>query len=216
MDSSQHLIKEPRQHAHYPCVECHGIDGNPPITDQYDKQSPNLAGQNAEYLERQLLSFKSGLRYTAEMDGVLQDYSAIEINQMAQYFATQSLVIVVNLDPTIDTLIHSRGEDIAWAASGKMLYQQGDAKKGIEACQSCHGSYGEGLEKTSYPTLTAQHARYIRMTLTAYRQGDRTTDSAIGSPMQTISERLSDTDIRNLAAYIQRLRLPQSGSAREE
>lgn len=203
--SYQHLVTGIREHAHYSCVECHGLDGHSPITDMYDKQSPILAGQHFEYLKRQLQAFKSGLRKTAEMNGVLQDYSQEEIEQIARYFSLQSLQINDKLDPTIDTLTHSLSEDFVWAADGRRIFHQGDVSRGIEACQTCHGRHGEGNDKLGSPALTAQHARYTRMTLHAYKNGERSTDNDLNSVMQNISKALNETDIRNLAAYIQGL-----------
>ncbi|HEB28314.1 MAG TPA: c-type cytochrome [Porticoccus sp.] len=202
-ESDRKLITEIREHGHYPCAECHGIDGNPPITDQFDKQSPSLASQHSSYLERQLQAFKSGQRKAAEMDGMLQDYTLAEINQMAKYFSSQPLRVNPDLDPTIDTLVHTKTEDMEWVARGKVLYQQGDAIRGIEACSSCHGLSGKGNEEIHSPLLSAQHARYIRMTLQAYRQGARVTDTMMDGSMQKISKKLNDEDIRNVAAYLQ-------------
>ncbi|MCL1125898.1 c-type cytochrome [Shewanella surugensis] len=200
------LITQTREHAHYACAECHAIDGNPPITNQYHKQSPTLAGQNTDYLQRQLLAFKSGARQTDEMKAVMMDYSPSEIHQIATYFSMQTLQINKNIDPTIDTLIHSRHVDAIWASKGEKLYQEGDEKRDIAPCKSCHGSYGEGSPQKNAPQLTAQHARYIRMTLQHYQQGKRTTDKSMGSPMQMITKKLSDNEIRELAAYIQRMK----------
>ncbi|WP_299490067.1 c-type cytochrome [uncultured Shewanella sp.] len=197
------LITQVREHAHYSCAECHAIDGNPPITDQYNKQSPTLAGQDMDYLIRQLLAFKAGERQTDEMKGIMQDYSRSEIKKIAQYFSKQPLKIASNLNPTIDTLIHTQKEDAIWVEKGKKLYQEGDIKRNIASCQSCHGIKGEGNKIKHAPQLTAQHARYVRMALHEYQQGKRTTDKAFGSPMQLITKKLSNDDIKELAAYIQ-------------
>lgn len=197
------LITQTREHAHYSCAECHAIDGNPPITDKYKKQSPRLAGQNVNYLIRQLLAFQAGERHTDEMKGIMQDYSHSEIAQIARYFSEQTLKVASNFNPTIDTLIHTRKEDAMWAEKGKKLYQEGDTTRNIASCQSCHGATGEGNAIKHAPLLTAQHARYIRMALHEYQQGKRTTDQAFGSPMQLITKKLSQSDIQELAAYIQ-------------
>lgn len=201
------LITQVREHGHYPCAECHAIDGNPPITDQYNKQSPTLAGQDVNYLIRQLLAFKANERQADEMKGILQDYSHDEITQIAQYFSEQPLKIDPNLNPTIDTLVHSKDEDAIWVVKGKKLYQEGDVSRDIASCQSCHGVNGEGNATKHAPQLTAQHARYTRMALYEYQQGQRTTDHAFGSPMQSVSKKLSENDINELAAYIQSMTL---------
>ncbi|AGH47698.1 c-type cytochrome [Paraglaciecola psychrophila] len=83
------MITSVRENGNYSCSECHGKTGNPPITDKYDKQTRNLAGQNYQYLRTQLNHFKFARRDTKEMANTLQDYSAEEINQIAFYFSQQ-------------------------------------------------------------------------------------------------------------------------------
>jgi len=201
--NAKQLISQTRPRGHYSCAECHGIDGNPPITDKYNKQSPTLAGQNADYLTRQLLAFKTGTRYTDEMKDILLDYTDTELKEIANYFSQQVLFIDPNLDPSIDTLVHSKDEDEVWVIKGKKLYETGDSTRGIASCQSCHGPLGKGNSEIQAPQLTAQHARYVRMTLKAYQEGTRTTDAAIGGQMQASTQALTNNDITELAAYIQ-------------
>jgi cytochrome c553 len=196
------LITSVRENGNYSCSECHGKTGKPPITDKYDKQSPSLAGQNYQYLRTQLNHFKFARRDTKEMANTLQDYSAEEINQIAFYFSQQTPKILP-LDPTIDTLKHSATEDTLWADKGRILYQQGDKARGIVACQSCHGEFGEGDSQQSIPKLLAQHARYVRMTLAAYKTGKRTTDQTLDKVMRKSVKNLNEGDIKYLSAYIQ-------------
>lgn len=197
------LITHVRKNGHYSCAECHSETGNPPITDKYDKQSPTLAGQNYQYLLTQLNHFKSDRRYTQEMANTLQDYNADEINQIAFYFSQQTQTTARPFDPSIDTLKHSISEDKLWADKGRVLYQQGDKARGIVACQSCHGPSGDGDSQQSIPKLGAQHARYVRMTLHAYKTGQRTTDITLDNVMRTSVKNLNDDDIKYLSAYIQ-------------
>ncbi|WP_143735817.1 c-type cytochrome [Methyloprofundus sedimenti] len=197
------LITHVCENGHYSCAECHSETGNPPITDKYDKQSPSLAGQNYQYLLTQLNHFKSGNRYTKEMANTLQDYNADEINQIAFYFSQQTQTTALPFDPSIDTLKHSITEDKLWADKGRVLYQQGDKARGIMACQSCHGLSGEGDSQQTIPKLRAQHARYVRMTLHAYKTGRRTTDKTLDNVMRKSVKNLNDDDIKYLSAYIQ-------------
>jgi cytochrome c len=68
------------------CIACHGKEGKKPLTPAY----PKLAGQNAAYLEAQMLDIQSGTRAngsSAAMKGVMHLVSASEIKEMAQYLS---------------------------------------------------------------------------------------------------------------------------------
>lgn len=194
------------------CVQCHGVTGNPAISETSLKQVPNLAGQDMSYLYDQLINFKSGYRVTNEMKGSLNQYTDEELQSIAHYYASQAIGEEQVIDVSLDPLKHTQKEDDAWAKLGEAIYLKGDEKRGIEACQNCHGVYGEGriigLDKA--PKLTGQHARYVRMTLENYSKGKRTTDSLFDNPMQKISRKLNEKDRRHLGAYIQKLKLPNS------
>jgi cytochrome c553 len=77
------------------------------------------------------------------------------------------------------------------------LYQQGDKARGIVACQSWHGASGAGDK------LLAQHARYVGMTLAAYKTGKRTSDQTLDKVMRKSVKKLIDGDIKYLSGYIQ-------------
>ena len=66
------------------CVACHGADGKKPLMPDY----PKIAGQNAKYIERQMLDIKSGARAngnSAAMKGVMEIVSEAEIKELAEY-----------------------------------------------------------------------------------------------------------------------------------
>ncbi len=68
------------------CASCHGKDGKKPLMPDY----PKIAGQNAKYLERQMLDIKTGTRAngnSAAMKGVMHLVSDDEIKQLADYIA---------------------------------------------------------------------------------------------------------------------------------
>lgn len=209
------IINTPRKNAQFSCTECHGVSGNSVNTDQYEKQPPILAAQDMGYLYDQLINFKNGRRFTAEMADIMSDYSDQELQLIAHYYAAQKRIISPDKDVTRDTLRHNQLEDAYWVKQGEELYSKGDISRGIVACQTCHGEFGEGriigLDKA--PKLTGQHARYVRMTLDNFARGKRTTDGLFDQPMQTISRKLTDKDRRNLAAYIQMLKHPDNQGA---
>jgi cytochrome c len=68
------------------CIACHGKEGKKPLTASY----PKVAGQNATYLETQMLDIQSGARAngsSAAMKGVMHLVSASEIKEIAQYLS---------------------------------------------------------------------------------------------------------------------------------
>ena len=69
------------------CIACHGKDGKKTLAPDY----PKIAGQNAKYVERQMLDIKSGARAngnSAAMKGVMHLVSDAEIKQLAEYIAS--------------------------------------------------------------------------------------------------------------------------------
>lgn len=68
------------------CVACHGPKGDKPLMPDY----PKIAGQNAKYIERQMLDIKSGARAngnSAAMKGVMEIVSEAEIKELAEYLS---------------------------------------------------------------------------------------------------------------------------------
>ncbi len=65
------------------CLACHGANGIG-IIPLY----PNLAGQKAEYLEAQLLAYRSGERKNAIMAPMATSLSDADIKAVAAYYST--------------------------------------------------------------------------------------------------------------------------------
>jgi cytochrome c len=68
------------------CHACHGPTGTKPLMPDY----PKIAGQNAKYIEKQMLDIKSGARAngnSAAMKGVMHLVSDEEIKVLADYIA---------------------------------------------------------------------------------------------------------------------------------
>ncbi len=65
------------------CIGCHGpagISSNPAW--------PNLAGQNAQYLKKQLRAFRDGSRSNPMMNGMAKSLTDTDIENLAAYFAS--------------------------------------------------------------------------------------------------------------------------------
>ncbi len=68
------------------CNACHGPAGNKALMPDY----PKIAGQNAKYIERQMLDIKSGARAngnSAAMKGVMHLVNDDEIKALADYIS---------------------------------------------------------------------------------------------------------------------------------
>jgi cytochrome c553 len=72
-----------KQKAEQVCAACHGPEGNKPVT----PDTPKLAGQHDDYLERALLDYQNGARQNALMNGLAKPLSKREIKELAQYFS---------------------------------------------------------------------------------------------------------------------------------
>jgi len=66
------------------CERCHGIDGN-----STDPRFPMLAGQNEPYLEQALKARASEARENSTMHAMADPLSAMDIERIAAYFASQ-------------------------------------------------------------------------------------------------------------------------------
>jgi cytochrome c553 len=172
------------------CAACHGADGNSAIAN-----NPKLAGQVAEYLQKQLANFKAAAGKKAErenpvMAGMVANLSAEDTRNVAVYYAGQQAKSGV-------------AKSKATLALGRKIWRGGDAPKGLPACAACHGAAGAGLP-AQYPRLAGQHPEYTEAQLKAFRTGERRNDA--GGAMQSIAAKMSDAEIRAVADYIAGLR----------
>lgn len=69
------------------------------------------------------------------------------------------------------------------------------AKVLAQPCQACHGADGNSTAAI-YPRLAGQYADYLARAMHEYRDGGR-----VNPIMAVYVEKLSDEDIKNLAAY---------------
>lgn len=70
------------------CAVCHGLNGiakNP--------EAPNLAGDNANYLKKQLHAFKSGARQDPQMSIIAQGLSDDDIADLAAWYSSLKVTV---------------------------------------------------------------------------------------------------------------------------
>lgn len=123
------------------CRTCHGINGyaQTPI-------APHIGGEPKEYLEAQLMAFKSGTRQHEMMSVVTAGLTERQISDVAAWYASHNVTATLpdGVDPD-------------------------DAP---EACASCHG--GDGISVLAdAPNLAGEVNIYLDTQLKAFRIGKR-------------------------------------------
>ena len=167
------------------CVACHGVSGN-----SVNPEWPSLAGQPEAYVVTQLEAFKQGRRVNPLMTPMAAPLSEQDMHDLGAYFAQQTPA-GLEADPS------------TWQA-GEKLYRGGDADRGIPACIACHGPQGRGNGPAGYPALRGQHGVYAYGQLKAFKDGTRS--SAGNDIMASVTDRMTDQEMRALASYLQGLR----------
>jgi len=154
---------------------CHGCHGIPNYKNAYPVYNvPKLGGQHAAYLVVALKAYASQERAHATMHSHAATMSEQDMQDMAAFLAGQEL------KPT-----------------GKAV---GVAPKAAQTCVACHGIDGVGI-LPEYPNLAGQHEDYLRVSLQAYRSGQRK-----NAVMGGMAAPLTDADIRELASYYSKQR----------
>ncbi len=167
------------------CSGCHGQDGN-----SVAPLNPKLAGLGYEYIDKQLINFKSGDRKSAVMAGMVASLSPDDMKNLAAYFSENERKPGVAKDKDLALL-------------GQKIYRGGVLGSGVPACASCHGPQGRGIP-VQFPALYGQHADYVYDQLNKFRLGERANDAA--KMMRTIAAKMTDGEMKAVAQYIQGLR----------
>ncbi|MGV6809803.1 MAG: c-type cytochrome [bacterium] len=164
-----------------PCAACHGADGN-----SASATYPKIAGQQADYIAKQLHNFKDDKRVNAIMGPQAKPLSDQDIADLAAYYASQ-------------TTTASAGDQTK-VGLGEAIFRGGNVGKEVAACSACHGPTGDGNAAANFPKLAGQHADYIRSQLHAFQKGERANDA--GQMMRNIAANMSDKEIDAVAEYI--------------
>ena len=158
------------------CTTCHGNDGNSAAA-----AYPNLAGQTAPYLYKQLKDFKEGRRKSVVMSPMVGFMSDQDMQDLADYFSIQHPQRA------------SFAPDPALAAEGKKITQE-------LACVSCHQSNFKGLNE--FPRVTRQQYNYTVKQLQDFRDGARSNDYGTMGPT---TKNLTDEQFKAFVHYISTL-----------
>ncbi|HEY0686656.1 MAG TPA: c-type cytochrome [Steroidobacter sp.] len=178
-----------------PCVACHGDKGQGNAA----LNAPAIAGQDAAYIERQLLNFRNRRRGVQESDvfGAQMQAAATALADDAAIAKVAGFV--ANLPKTVNAApapgnLHN----------GNNLYQG--------KCGACHGGAAEGNPALKAPRLAGLDASYIKRQFAYFRDGVRGTDpkDTPGRQMAMMAKTLAtERDLDDIIAFIHRQGRPK-------
>ncbi len=166
------------------CASCHNKDGNSTVP-----AWPSIAGQPPKYLLEQMQAFKAGAkgqRPNSVMEAIVGTLSDEDLSELAKYFSEQKAVVGATPE--------------AFVSLGQQIYRGGNPKTGVPACGACHDPKGAGNALAGFPALSGQQPDYVIEQLNNFRTGLRKNDP--NAIMQSISQRMSDEEIKAVANYV--------------
>jgi cytochrome c553 len=157
------------------CAICHGSNR----TSQVD--TPNLEGQPAAAVYKELRDFKTGARTNAVMSPFTVKLSEQDMLDLAAYYSY---------------LPRQPGTHPDDAVAVSPIVVRGAPMRNIPACSSCHGTTDA---KLGSPWLDGQSAVYIKAQLQAFATGARRND--ISEQMRNIARQMTAAEIDEAARY---------------
>lgn len=151
------------------CTMCHGARGVSAA------DTPNLAGQYAASIYKELLDFHTGARTSAVMAPMVVGLSDQDMRDLSIYYSS------------LPRAAASSGGD---ASPTLAIVATGSPMRNIAPCGSCHG----GLEnKLGAPWLSPQPRTYLKSQLVAFAQGSRHND--ISGQMRNVARNMTPEEI---------------------
>jgi cytochrome c553 len=158
------------------CAICHG--SNRP-SQQVD--TPDLAGQPAAAIYKQLRDFKSGARVNAVMSPFAVTLNEQEMHDLAAYYSY---------------LPRQPGTHPDASVPAPIIVARGASMRNVPACVACHDPTNT---RVGSPWLDGQSAVYIRSQLEAFAHGSRRND--INEQMRNIARQMMPQEIEDAARY---------------
>jgi cytochrome c553 len=167
------------------CKTCHGLGGQG-YRGYYPM--PRLAGQQTEYLKRQLQDFAEQRRWNPLMFNVARVLDPSMRSALAEHFSDLKSKPVGDGPPELMEM-------------GRKIYEDGISDAGIAPCSGCHGKDAEG-DGTS-PRLAGQLYDYVLKRLANWREGGPNQASpGTAAIMEPIARSLNEAQIAAVAAYV--------------
>jgi cytochrome c553 len=161
-----------------PCAGCHGEAGI-----SQTENIPSLAGQPDQFIQWQLVFFRSGARKNELMQPIAEQIGNEDIRDIGAYFA--SLAPSKTSTPDDNPDLSQKG---AQAAVGRR-------------CASCHTDSFAGTKAVA--RIAGQREEYLIKALHDYKSGLRV--GGAGAAMADVAYPLSDEEIAALAHYLAHL-----------
>lgn len=180
-----------------PCAACHGAQGRATRDGYY----PRLAGKPAGYLFEQLLNFRDGQRQHAQMSYLVDRQPEAYLRRMAEHFAAAELPYPAPATAQAAASVLALGES---------LVRQGDAARGIPACESCHGAALTGIEP-AVPGLLGLPYDYLAAQIGSWREGAR--QARAPDCMAEIARSLTPADVEAVATWLAAQPVPTPAKA---
>lgn len=156
------------------CSMCHGARG------MSGANIPNLAGQNAAFLYKQLRDLQSAHRQSSIMAPHAANLSDQDMRDLAVYYA-----YLPRMTPP----------PAATVPPVPKLVEIGAPMRNIAPCASCHVAG----RKTASPVLDGEPHAYILAQLQAFGRGTRHND--INGQMRNVARQMTPQEIQAVAAY---------------
>lgn len=170
------------------CGACHLPSG----AGRADGTFPQLAGQHATVLIKQMADIRAGLRDNPTMYPFAKELTdAQELANVSAYI--ESLCIPV------DHGTYKGADAGAQIAKGKDLYEK--------QCLECHGKNGQGDKAKFYPVIAGQHYEYLLRQMTEIREGKRRNANP---DMVKVIKPYSNDQLVAISAYQSSLVMPGS------
>lgn len=171
-----------------PCVACHGSKGEGNAT----LNAPAIAGQDADYIERQLRNFRTRRR-GADKSDVLGTQMQAAATALSDDAAVKQIANYVAKLPKTTTAAAASGN----LHNGNNLYQG--------KCGACHGVTAEGNPALKAPRLAGLDAPYIKRQFAQFRDGVRGADpqDTPGRQMAMMAKTLpNERDLDDIIAFL--------------
>ncbi len=170
------------------CSHCHGANG----WGAYSGAYPQIAGQHASVVIKQLIDISSGQRENPDMLEFARGLSAQGPQAMTDVAAyIESLKM--NPDPGVGDV------DDDELGNASITFQQ--------SCSTCHGVDGEGNAEEIVPLLQGQNFEYLLRQLKRIQAGTRKNSNP---DMRDLIRQMNVEELELLATYISRLQPPQN------
>jgi cytochrome c553 len=160
------------------CAACHGEAGI-----SQTENIPSLAGQQDQFVQWQLVFFRSGARKNEQMQPIVEQIDNNDVRNLGAYFASLTPFKASTPDDNPD--LSKKG---AQAAVGRR-------------CASCHTDTFAGTKAVA--RIAGQREEYLTKALHDYKSGARS--GGAGAAMSDVAYPLSDEEIAALSHYLAHL-----------